>query len=94
MTSRKTTEQTKEKTNGVDVDQIMEVIGAIEADPAYGQFQYRATNQWIDGALCRSRIKDFFAGSAEDTTREHAFTLDADEPSITAGRNSAPNAVG
>ena len=93
MTNRKTTEQTKEKTNGVDVDQIKEVIGAIEADPAYGQFQFRATNQWIDGAVSRSRIKDFFAGSAEDTTREHAFTLDADEPSITAGRNSAPNAV-
>ena len=92
-TTKNATEPTKEKTNGVDVDQIMGVISAIEADPGYGQFQFRATNQWIDGALCRSRIKDFFAGSAEDTTREHAFTLDADEPSIAAGRDSAPNAV-
>ena len=71
----------------------MNVIGAIEADPGYAKFQWRATNQWIDGGLSRSRIKDFFAGNAEDTTREEAFTLDADEPAIAAGQNSAPNSM-
>ena len=91
MTTSTAIEQTKEMTNGVDVGQIMNVIGAIEADPGYAQFQFRATNQWIDGGLSRSRVKDFFAGNAEDTTREEAFILDADEPAIAAGQNSAPN---
>lgn len=93
MTSSNAIEQTQETTNGVDVGQIMNVIGAIEADPGYASFQWRATNQWIDGSLSRSRIKDFFAGNAEDTTRKETFTLDADEPAIAAGQNSAPNSM-
>ncbi len=93
MTTSNAIEQTKQTTNGVDVGQIMDVIGAIEADPGYAQFQFRDTTQWIDGGLSRSRIKDFFAGNAEDTTRQEAFTLDADEPTITAGRNRAPNSI-
>jgi uncharacterized OsmC-like protein len=93
MTNSNAIEQTKETTNGVDVGQIMDVIGAIEADPGYARFQWRATNQWIDGGLSRSRIKDFFAGNAEDTTRKDAFTLDSDEPTIAAGQNRAPNSM-
>ncbi len=93
MTTSHAIEQTSEMTNGVDVGQIMDVIGAIEADPGYARFQWRATNQWIDGGVSRSRIKDFFAGNAEDTTRKEAFTLDADEPAIAAGQNSAPNSM-
>jgi uncharacterized OsmC-like protein len=43
--------------------------------------------------MSRSRIKGFFAGNAEDTTRKEAFTLDSDEPTIAAGQNSAPNSM-
>jgi uncharacterized OsmC-like protein len=93
MTTSNAVEQKMETTNGVDVGQLMNVIGAIEADPGYARFQWRATNQWIDGGLSRSRIKDFFAGNAEDTTRKEAFTLDADEPAIAAGQNRAPNSM-
>ncbi len=93
MTISNAIEQTQETTNGVNVGQVMDVIGAIEADPGYAKFQWRATNQWIDGAVSRSRIKEFFAGNAEDTTRKQAFTLDADEPTIAAGQNSAPNSM-
>jgi uncharacterized OsmC-like protein len=93
MTTGNAIEQKKEMTNGVDVDQVMSVIGAIESDVGYANFQWRATNQWINGSLSRSRIKEFFAGNAEDTTREEAFTLDADEPKIAAGQSSAPNSM-
>jgi uncharacterized OsmC-like protein len=93
MTTSNAIEQTREMTNGVDVGQVMNVIGAIEADPSYAKFQFRATNRWIDGGLSRSRIKEFFAGNAEDTTREEAFVLDADEPTIAAGQNRAPNSI-
>ena len=93
MTTSNAIEQVKDTTNGVDVDQVMNVIGEIEEDPGYASFQWRATNQWIDGGLSRSRIKEFFAGNAEDTMREQAFTLDADEPAIAAGKDSAPNSM-
>ncbi len=93
MTSSNTAPQAKTLTNGVDVDQLMNVIGSIEADAGYAKFQWRATNQWIDGELSRSQIKGFYAGNEEDTTRDQAFTLDADEPPIAAGENRAPNAM-
>jgi uncharacterized OsmC-like protein len=93
MTTSNAVKQTTDMTNGVNVGQLMNVIGAIEADPGYAKFQWRATNQWIDGGVSRSRIKDFFAGNAEDMTRKEAFTLDSDEPTIAAGQNSAPNSM-
>jgi uncharacterized OsmC-like protein len=91
MTTSNAIEQVTDMTNGVDVGQLMNVIGEIEADPGYASFQWRATNEWVDGGLSRSRIKEFFAGNANDTTRDVAFTLDADEPTIAAGQNTAPN---
>ena len=93
MTTSVAPQEKAQLTNGVDVGQLMDVISSIEADSGYASFQFRATNQWINGGLSRSRIKDFFAGNTEDTTREDAFTLDADEPSIAAGQDSAPNSM-
>ncbi len=93
MTNSNAIEQTKEMINGVDVGQLMDVIAAIEADPDYAKFQFRATNQWIEGGLSRSRIRGFFAGNSEDKTRKKAFMLDADEPTIVAGQDSAPNPI-
>jgi uncharacterized OsmC-like protein len=93
MTNNVAIEQTQETTNGVNVGQVMDVIGAVKADPNYAKFQWRATNQWIDGALSRSWIKDFYAGNAEDMTRKEAFALDADEPTIAAGQDTAPNSM-
>jgi len=93
MTTSNARDQTQELTNGVDVGQLMNVIGSIEADTGYARFQWRATNHWIDGELSRSEIKDFFAGNNEDSTRKEAFTLDADEPPIASGQNRAPNSM-
>ena len=93
MTTSNAIEQTQDMTNGVDVGQLMKVIGSIEADTGYAKFQWRATNHWIDGELSRSEIKDFFAGNNEDSTRNEAFTLDADEPPIASGQNRAPNSM-
>lgn len=79
--------------NGVDVDQIMGVIGNIEADEAFADTQFRVRNQWVDGGLNRSRVKEFYAASQEDATRTRTFMLDADEPAILAGQDRAPNPV-
>ena len=92
-TAQQESKQTPELTNGVDVGQLMNVIGEINEDQNYANFQFRATNQWIDGSLTRSRIKEFHAGNAEDSTRTEAFTIDADEPLIAAGHDTAPNAM-
>ena len=93
MSTSNAVESISRVVNGVDVDQVMGVIGEIEADPGYAKFQFRATNEWISGGHSRSRIKEFFAGNAEDTTRSEAFSVDADEPRIAAGNDCAPNSM-
>jgi len=93
MTSSNTKSQVQDLTNGVDVGQLMNVIGSIEADTGFAKFQWRVKNRWIDGALNRSEVKGFFAGNEEDISRNVPFTLEADEPPIASGENRAPNAM-
>jgi len=93
MNSLSEVQPNKDMTNGVDVAQVMNVIGEIEKDSSYAKFQWRAKNKWINGALCRSQIQDFFAGNEEDQTRKEPFILDADEPCIAAGKDTAPNSM-
>ena len=79
--------------NGVDVDEVMSLIGSIDQDADLGCCQFRARNAWISGGLNRSRIQGFHAIGDEDTSRSQAFELSADEPGFLAGDDSAPNPV-
>ena len=49
------------------------------------------SNRWIDGAHNRSTIKAFYGAGQEDSTRTHAFTIDAGEPAILLGSDTGPN---
>jgi uncharacterized OsmC-like protein len=93
MSSNTAKQVTSNCVNGVDLDKINHVVESIGADTAFGQFQFRARNRWINGGLNRSQIKDFHAGGREDDTRSKPFTLDADEPILVAGNDSAPNSM-
>ncbi len=79
------------RVNGVKVDAVMKVISSVQGDPGNAQFQFRLNNRWVDGGLNRSRVKGYFADGKEDDTRTEPFVVDADEPAITAGGDSAPN---
>jgi uncharacterized OsmC-like protein len=79
--------------NGVNVEQLNYVIDSINTDTGFGEFQFRARNHWVNGGLNRSQIKGFHAGGREDGTRSKPFTLDADEPLLVAGADSAPNSM-
>ena len=46
--------------NGVDSRRLSETLDAIQAEPALGVFQFRAHNQWVDGAHTRSSIQVFY----------------------------------
>lgn len=85
-----TTQQTR---NGVDVDQLMQTIEAIQETPELARFQFRATTTWQGGGRSRTRIKEFHGAGGEDTSRDAPFTLEGDEPPVLLGENQAPNAV-
>jgi uncharacterized OsmC-like protein len=77
--------------NGVDSEQMYGTLDAIKADPSLGAFQFRAQNRWVDGAHNRSTIKAFYGAGQEDSTRTHAFTIDAGEPAVLLGTDTGPN---
>ncbi len=91
MTDSSTSQVEAPTVNGVEVEQLMNVITSIEQDIDNAKFQFRLNNRWIDGGHNRSLIQGFYAGGGEDDTRTEAFVVDGDEPAIAAGRNSAPN---
>ena len=74
--------KTGKQINGVDVQRLMETVGAIQEDPSLGAFEFRAHNEWIDGTKNRSRIQDFYGAGKEDDTRARPFVLENDEPAV------------
>lgn len=80
------------KLNGVDVSRLFETIGAIKETPHLADFKFRLRNRWIDGGLNRSTIKNFY-GAGVDNQRHEPFILEADEPPVLLGHDSAPNPV-
>lgn len=87
------TTQAKQQINGVDVDQLVETVEAIEDDPSLANFRFRARTEWVDGALSRTQIQDFYGAGQEDTSRSEPLVLEGDEPPVLLGTNQAPNAV-
>jgi len=77
--------------NGVDLLRLKETINAIASNPSLGKFQFRASNEWIDGGFNRSTIKSFYGAGQEDSSRHEAFILENDEPTVLLGGNHAAN---
>ena len=91
--STATNKKTATIINGVDTEAVMSLAGAIQNDAEYGKFQFRASNQWINGVHTRSSVKDCFLGGKEYTEREQALITDNDQTYFLAGSNIAPNPV-
>jgi uncharacterized OsmC-like protein len=79
--------------NGLDMDAAMATIAAIRANPALGQFQFRARNRWINGGENRSTIRDFYGAGREDDSRDEDFTFTNGEPPVLLGDNEGANPV-
>lgn len=79
--------------NGVDVDQLMSHVSAMQQDPDLACFEFRAHNEWINGGHSRSTIQGFHGAGQEDISRSRPFILEGDEPPLLLGANNGPNAV-
>jgi uncharacterized OsmC-like protein len=77
--------------NGVNTETMFATLNLIKAQPELAQFQFRASNRWIDGAHNRSTIKGFYAAGGEDASRPEGWELDAGEPAILLGTDTGPN---
>jgi uncharacterized OsmC-like protein len=79
--------------NGVNVDQLIGTIQAIQANPDLARFQFRANTKWIDGGRSRTSIQSFYGAGQEDSSRSQPFVIEGDEPPVLLGNNAGPNAV-
>ena len=78
--------------NGVAVDDLSKTVEAIKATPSIAKFKFRIRNQWVDaGRNCSTA--DTFYGAGQEQSRPKAFVLEADEPPVLLGRDSAANPV-
>jgi len=79
--------------NGLNVDDAMTTVAAINSDPSLARFQFRARNTWIGGGENRSVIRDFYGAGQEDTSRQSDFVFTNGEPPVLLGHNEGANPV-
>ena len=82
-----TTENIK---NGVNVDQLVGTIEAVQENPSLAKFEFRAKNNWITGGHFVSSVKSFYGVGKEDDTRQETFTMECDHPNVLLGEDLAP----
>jgi len=78
--------------NGVSVDGLSQTVDAIKATPSNAKFNFRIHNQWVDAAKNRSAV-DTFYGAGQEQSRFNPFVLEADEPPVLLGTDTAANPV-
>ena len=93
MSPQTATKETMNRTNGLDMEALVGTVEAVKLDPTLGAFEFRATNQWINGGENRSRIKEFFGAGSEDESRTDAFEFTNGEPPVLLGANEGANPV-
>ncbi|MDY0038783.1 MAG: OsmC family protein [Desulforhabdus sp.] len=82
----------KKIVNGIKVDELFDTIEGIKENPDIAKFQFRATNEWLDGTHCRASVRDFYGALKEDSSRKTA-TFEIDEPPVLLGKNEGSNPV-
>jgi uncharacterized OsmC-like protein len=80
------------KVNGVAVEDLSNTVDAIKATPAIAKFKFRIRNKWVDGSRNTS-IADAFYGAGQGQSRPKPFVLEADEPTVLLGNDTAANPV-
>lgn len=84
-----TTEMTRpEIVNGINVDDLKQLVAGVAADPANAATSWRVATSWQGQTHSRSQVEGF------DLAGEHVsrpFTIDIDEPWELGGANRYPN---
>jgi len=77
-----------QKTNGIDVDALKQVIEEVSGDAAKGQVGFNVNTIWRGGTMSETRVDSWeLAGQRLPKN----FTIRIDEPAELLGGNTAPN---
>ena len=78
--------------NGVAVNDLVSTIEAVKETPSIAKFKFRIRNQWDTGSHNVSTVSTF-AGANQELSHPRPFVLEADEPAILLGKDTAANPV-
>ena len=88
MTAVTAANETTHIVNGIDVDAVKALAGAVQTDPATGQTHWQVTSSWQGQTHSQAKVTGYGLGGA---TIERDFTIDIDEPSELGGGNQFAN---
>ena len=74
------------------MEDLSKTVDAIKATPSIAKFKFRIRNQWVDAGQ-NSSTADTFFGAGQEQSRPKPFVLEADEPPVLLGKDSAANPV-
>lgn len=78
--------------NGVDTPTLFATIDAVRRQRELANFQFRATNTWIEGTHSRTRLETF-SGAGGEHRHSGDVQFDADHPQVLVGQDHAPTPV-
>lgn len=79
--------------NGLNTTRMFETVEALKAQPKLARFQFRNSNEWIQGGENRSTIRGFYGAGKEDDSRIKPFVFTNGEPPMLLGANEGANPV-
>src|ERR1700748_2877051 len=65
--------------NGVNVEALLGVRGALPSTPDIAKFQWRSTVSWVNGTHSRSDVETFY-GFSDEQQHHTTFSYDIDHP--------------
>jgi uncharacterized OsmC-like protein len=78
--------------NGVDTPTLFATIEAVGGQPELAEFQFRATNRWVEGTYSETRIEGF-SGAGGNHDHASDFRYGADHPAVLVGQDRGPTPV-
>jgi uncharacterized OsmC-like protein len=79
---------TRNVVNGLDLNALNEVVGAVQADPSAALVRFAVSTRWTGQTTSTTTVKGYELGG-EHIAR--SFEIAADEPLELLGTNTAPN---
>lgn len=79
--------------NGVILDNIEQLVGAIQQDPNVAKVQFKAKSEWNGGTQAKVTISEMFSNGQNMFGPERNFNLIVDEPAVLGGKDEYPNPV-
>ena len=77
--------------NGVNVDELIATVTAVQGNPSLGKFKFRSRSKWLGRAHSQSTFDSMY-GAGQEHHRPTPFFLEGDEPAALLGSDMAPNA--